>query len=342
MADRISLIADRLQQEMESWRSIELRVSTKQPLPKNPPPDVKELFIGSEQHYIETAAGQRLLDKTMMFTGGSSQRQQDFTDGQRCANLYFDQSGSRQNQIDIQSNFGHEHQHGFTDRPEPLYYFYVGKRPIYEAIRTAESLGVGRHLGRPCDLYLFGKLRLAAAPLDAVYYLDQETSLPMKVEFYRIASNRLPGSAVRIWEAKTFDSTEGVRHFPLKSQNTYFKGGEAYNFNSVTVTGIHYDRDYAASTFWPTFQPGVAVNDSIKKTFTQIPDPASPSKAQKSAAKVTPALVAPARASIAETTTVVAPAVAPWSWSSVGSSALLGLGILLVGAGVVAGWRRRN
>ncbi len=340
MADRNALIADRLRQEMESWRSIEIRATTDQPLPTNPPLDMKVLFLRSEQHYIETAVGQRRLDRTMKFSDGSAQREQGFSDGLRYANVAFDPSGARQSTIGIANHFLYEDKMGFTERPEPLYFFHVGKRPIYEAIRTAEPLGEGRVLGRGCDLYLFRKVKLSAAPLDALYYLDRETSLPLKVEFYRAGSDRLPGSALRAWEAKTFDTVEEGHHFPLSSANTYFTGRVGNSSNIVTITEIHYNRDYAASTFWPTFQPGVEVYDYIKKTSTKVPDPAAPPTAQKPPAAGTPTAVAPVKPPITATPAVAAPAVPPWSWGSIGSSASLGLGVLLIAAAIVVGRRR--
>ena len=340
MADRNALIADRLRQEMESWRSIEIHATTDQPLPTNPPPDLKVFFLRSEQRYIETASGQRSFDLTLKFSDGSARREAYFSDGFRNANVAFDPAGTRQSSIGIANHFGHENKMGSTERPEPLCFFHVGKRPIYEAIRAAEPLGEGRVIGRGCDLYLFRKVKLRAAPLDALYYLDQETSLPLKIEFYPVGSNRLPGSALRVWEAKSFDAVEGGHHFPLSSANTYFTGRVAHGSNIVTVTEIHYDRDYAASTFWPKFQPGVDLYDYIKNTSTKVPDPAATPTAQKPPAAGTPTAAAPAKPPVTATPVVAAPAVPPWSWGSAGSSAFLGLGVLLIAAAIVVGRRR--
>ena len=340
MADRITEVADRLQRVMESWRSIEVRVSTKQPLPSNPPAGVKNLFVGREQHYIETALGQRMLDETELYTGDLSKHEQNFTDGQRCANVFFDKSGLRQRRIEVLNHFAQEHKTGSTERPEPLLYLYVGKQPIYRAILAAEPLDGGRVLGRDCDRYLFHDVRLASFPLDAVYSLDRETSLPLKVEFYKDRGDRSPKSLVRVWEAKSFDETEGNNHATLLSENTYYNDGSNDGSSTVTVSEIHYGKNYPASMFWPVTQPGVEFNDLVRKTFTKVPDPANPAQTRKPSAPAHPKNNATGDRATTTTTKVAQDAVAPWTWSSISPSVLLGLGITMLGVGVVGKFRR--
>ncbi len=244
-----------------------------------------------------------------------------------------DASGSKQRQIDIVNQFGDEHQLGSTYRPEPLYFYFVGKAPIHEALRGARPLGDGRAMDRACDLYLFPNTKLAEAPLDAVYYLDQETSTPLKVEYYLAGQDRTAAKPIRIWEAKTLDRIEGDRYFPLRSEGRFFtetpSGMAPAGTNTIIVDAIHYDREFGPKTFWPTYEPGVLVNDALKKTTARVPGPVATPK---------PALAAGSTGKTAE----AARAVPPWSWDAAASPAALGLGALLIVVALALGRRRRR
>ena len=324
MADRLSLIIDRLRLEMQSWNSVEMTVRREQTM-QNVPARVKDPTVRVEEHYIETKLGQRLLEEVSTSADGKTKRQLDYSDGERCARVFFDASNSHQTQIDITNRFSSEHEIGFTRRPEPFFYYYVGKVPIFDALRTAQPLGEGQAMGRPCDLYLFTGVKLVESPLDAVYYLDQETSAVLKAEFFKAGGERNSSEAIRIWEAKSLDAVDGDHHIAFKSENQFFQKSSAGRLplltNTVVIESVHYNGEFDAKTFWPVYQPGVLVNDTIKKTFYRSP-----------ATVQTPATTTTGAATLAPTQ--------PWSWESLASPVIVCLGLFIIALAVTIGRRK--
>lgn len=325
MSDISSTAIDHLRIEMQSWSSIELKVSVRQEN-QNLPAFVTDPLAHFVQHYIETARGQRLLDEIRTMASGKATRDAYYSDGERCAHVRFDPNDSSvQTKIDISDHFSYENEIGATRRPDPLGYYYIGKEPIYEALRNAKPLGDGEAAGRACDRFLFQGVKLSAVPLDAVYYLDHETSMPLRIEYYRAGGQHDSEEAIQIWEAQSLDQVGGGHHLPLKSTNQFFRktssGLVPLGSNEIVIEEIHYDRPFAASTFWPTYQPGVQVIDRLKKKTITIPGPARPKPAE---------------------TTVAVPVQAepPTPWTTYASYSILGLGLALIGVAVALRLRR--
>ncbi len=88
MPDRQSLNADRLHQEMSSWHSIEINVHQDK-TPQNVPARFRDPFVKVDEHYIETAVGERLFDQAITSRSGKVKRHVNYSDGERCANLFY-------------------------------------------------------------------------------------------------------------------------------------------------------------------------------------------------------------------------------------------------------------
>lgn len=312
---------ERLRLELNSWTSIELRVRKDQEvrLGKGSRLD-KDLYVRIDFHYIEEASGRRLFDEQMTTASGSVSRQSAYCDGGRCANVTYETSNSsKEKRVDIINYFHTEKTFGMKAMPQPLVYYYLAKEPIYEAIRRAEPLGEARVLGRNCSRYLFRGVRVTQGKQDLVYSLDNATSTPLRVESYRLDSQREPDDLFWSWEASSLDRVEGDHWFPLHSVTQNFAKGRETFRATITVEEIHYDRAFAATTFWPKSEPGVEVNDTINKTFTVVPGP-SPKPA----------------APVATTGQVAKP---PRSWTPIASGVTMGLGLTIL---LAALWIKRR
>jgi hypothetical protein len=329
MSDALADAISRLRVEMQSWNSIEMRAVTTQAFREKPP--IPDPFVQIEERYVETSLGQRKLVMSATTAKGARSRYEDFCDGVRCAHVTFaDAEAGKQEHIDIKSFFSVDNISGASNRPVPLRYFYVEKAPLHKALSKARHLGDGKALGRECDLFLFTEVKLGQTPLDMVYTLDRETSVPLRLEAYLAGAERMPGATVLVWKATTLDRVQGGHHFPLHSRAVSYSlmGHKESIEDKYDVEEIAYDRDYDAKTFWPAYDPGVVVNDAIKKSTIRVPGPKPPEVPKAEA--VAPAVAAvPVRAE------------PPTSWSAIAGASALGLGVLLVLAAVVLKFRGR-
>src|SRR6185312_13753391 len=102
---------------------------------------------------------------------------------------------------------------------------------------------------------------------------------PLGVDAYRVGMSGEENLVWR-WRAGTLD-TAGSFHFPKKSTLINYRldnHGEKREISSgeFTVTDVQVGHDYPASTFWPVYQPGVQVIDTViaKKIYQFHPEKA--------------------------------------------------------------------
>lgn len=261
--------AQKLAWEMESWKSIEIRFHedfvNKDPARK---PDEPRTFRSTD-HYIETAAGQRVYDTRMTTelekgTGVSI----EYTDGSKCAQLLRTDEGgvAGQEQVTIKRSFYCEND-GVTYRPDPLKYLYVGLKPLHEDLARAEHLGEGRRLDRPCDRFVFTQVNGKNDQRHLVYWLDRETGITLRFEYYDDAKLRSGGRPDHVWNAQSLDDVGG-RHLVMRSQVLQLdpEGTDPQRVlvqYDVITDEVVFDRDYPKSTFWPAVTKGTKVFDMI-------------------------------------------------------------------------------
>ncbi|HEX8202983.1 MAG TPA: hypothetical protein VF590_21080 [Isosphaeraceae bacterium] len=338
MASPAEAAAQRLSWEMESWKSIEIRTHqdfTNHDVGRDPQMDAAARF---EDHYIETATGQRLYESSARPAGGDARQSTYYSDGTRCADLVdFDVNGARQHQMTIKRSFGSEAQRNTSFRPEPLNHLYIGTTPLPKALPKATHLGSDRHLDRDCDTFLFPGDRPGAAPAAIVYCLDRETSIPLEVRYFGDERSREDDRPYAIWRAESLDQVEGHR-IPLKSEILHYaqdqRGGTPATgqashvsmTHKILVDELHFQRDYPAALFWPVVPPGTWVIDRIaqKDYTTGLPRVSGPLPGSVRAGEGTPVRAEP-----------------PAGWTSTLSAVGLGLGLVLLIAGLMLGWWRR-
>jgi len=172
-----------------------------------------------------------------------------------------------------------ESKFGFRDAPPPLRYYHVGLMPLHEALANAERIGQERVIGRICENFHFREVGLPGMQQSLVYSLDEQTSLPLKVAAFSSPVQVRDKMPSWVWEATTLDRVSG-RHFALSSKYASFRVRKtaAGDWDSkpdlsstIQVTEISFDTPIPHTAFWPDFQPGVRVLDSIAKRKYEIP-----------------------------------------------------------------------
>lgn len=258
-----ALHAERLAWQWQSWDSVEVRVRQRfvPPADSTDKPLVYDTII---DHYIETASGQRFLGSLCERSGRPVSRYAEFFDGKRGASLAYDrQDTEKQQQVIIHKHFGRENQLSRTDRPSPLLYYWVDRTPLHEALGNARFLGKQRVIGRDCDAFLFSR-KGRSGQQDQIYCLDEETSLPLKVELYRAAQDRIAGQPFLVWTAKRLDKVQGYSTVREAVQQVYTgPNGKLSMTHEYTVDSIVFNKKFSTSNFWPELQPGVVVFDTI-------------------------------------------------------------------------------
>ena len=266
------LAGKQLAWEMESRKSVEVQVTTA--ITNHvAASSSKQVFDTVEEHYIETAAGQRFCDFRGVKSGSGKvvARSAHFGGGRKFADISFvPENPEVQQSISIKRQYWMEESSDRRQLPAPLLFLYVGREPLYEALPKAQSLGKGEVMGRECNVFLFTQVRWSI-PQDQVFYLDKITSIPLKVESFRDKESREKNEPLGVWTAKSLDKIQG--HFaPLKStQTAYSKDGSLSLTWDFTVNSIAFNEEYPASTFWPAFQPGVTVLDGISNKSYVVP-----------------------------------------------------------------------
>ncbi|WZP00934.1 hypothetical protein EP7_002593 [Isosphaeraceae bacterium EP7] len=83
MPDRMTQAAERLKVASESWMSVEVDALTEQVIPDSIVPADQSRIQRIEARYVETAAGQRMLDDRTHETDGKTGRSTSYCDGDR-------------------------------------------------------------------------------------------------------------------------------------------------------------------------------------------------------------------------------------------------------------------
>ena len=239
-------------------------------------------------HYIETADGKRFWDDLGLGGGKPTYRSTHFRDGSKCADVNYNREDTtRQQTVTIQREFWMEAKNDRRQLPPTLLHLYVGRESLDEALPKAKSLGAGEVIGRECDIFLFEKVRWAVTQ-DQVFYLDRETATPLKVEAYHDEPSRQAKQPMWVWAATSLDRVQGHPVVLKSTEAASGPDGTPVARWEFEVESIEFGREYPASTFWPTIQPGVGVWDSIKAKAYQAPgkreEPAIPKEITESTA----------------------------------------------------------
>jgi len=335
--------AEQLAWLLESWSSMELRVTrtatdfSREYLGAyNRPPDFDQI----RQHYIETATGKRYLDEIYLKpeTREYHSRQTYYFDGRRGADVTASsEDPKQQNQVVLHRHFAREGPEPITQRPIPLFYYWIDLEPLHEAISRARYLGQEEVLGRTCDRFLFQGVGISGNA-EKIYSLDAETSVPLEFELYSTKEDRLAERPLSVWTAEELGEVEG---YPvvLKSVKQSFSSetGNPTVTREYQVESIAYNKDYPASQFWPELDPGALVADNVKGTLERIPGGEELRQADLDAADAAFEAQTDAQATTLDPAIRADP---PKSWSFYATSATLGLGCAAILVSLWLWWRR--
>jgi hypothetical protein len=317
----VELAVQRLAWELDVRKSVEVRAHT-EIIQHKPDPQQPQVFDAVDDHYIETAIGQRRCDTRYLKAGAAASHYEYFSDGPRAADVIFSEADvERQASAVIKRRYRMEDRSDRMQRPEPLQFLYVGREPLHKALPRASYVGEYQALERRCDAFLFTQVRWEVTQ-DLVYYLDKATSIPLKVESFRNETDRCDNRALWVWTAESFDNVDG-HPVTLNCKMIAFSGESTPAFTwNIHVRSITFDKDFPAAVFWPALQPGVKVLDTISGKSFEVPGPTIP---------------LPARA----TTVQPIEALPPRSWTSTISSVTLVAGAAIFILASVLWWRRR-
>lgn len=268
----IETVAERLAWLLKSWTSIEWRVRLDYRNLDRTTSTTTKLFDAYEQvdHYVETATGQRLYEEQLRPTDpASGSTTVNYSDGKRSANLYRrpDQQPD-EGQVRITRSFGIESK-GSSHRPSPFNTFYFGAQSLDKAIRKAVPLGEGAQAGRPCDLFLLQKDNGGES---VVYFLDRETSVPLKVVHYKTEADRQADRVEFEWSGTAIERREGYPIVPT-SELTHYRhdasGAKVALYRlQYRVEDFRINQTYEAATFWPEITPRMNVLDLVSRKAT--------------------------------------------------------------------------
>jgi hypothetical protein len=246
-------IASRLSREMESWKAIEIQVQHHLTDIGRTTSKGKTYSTNIEEHYIETAAGQRLAERTVGDPDGEARRDASFSDGSRFVDItYKPGEGSDQRQYKINTSFGGEANSMHSRRPLPLSYLYLEHKPLHEQLSKAKHLGSETHFNREGELFLFTGVTWTKQPVDLLYLLDRATGIPLKLACYASAEAREKNDPLWTWEADTFDQV-GDHYFPLQSTELAFAPGQSdpRMTRTLNVEECAFDKSYPKTLFQP-------------------------------------------------------------------------------------------
>jgi hypothetical protein len=321
----VEALAKKIALQLETRKSVELRVQTKIAI-SNPPPPVSGSFDSCAEHYIETA-GKRRCDFVYTSAGKIVRREEHFWDGSKAAAVTFAPGPERKFDtpatVKVGRNYYKEDAGERMERPSPILFLHVGHEPLHKALLKAKPMGTGTILGRECDLFLFEQVRWRV-PQDQLYYLDRETGLPLSVEGYPKYTEREKPQQHWVWKAESLDKV-GKFYIPLKTVHIHFdqKNQPAYTWTSI-VQSVDFNKDFPASTFWPAAAPGATFIDTIKKQYVR----GDQSKSQQNLIEGAD----PAQAAQA--------AHLPPSWADGAAKVSMSAGAALLVIGLAAAWRR--
>jgi hypothetical protein len=320
------LAAKRLAWELETRKSVDLRTRM-DIIPSKVDPLQLPTHDAVEDHYIETAIGQRKCESRYLLSDAVTSRYTHFSDGPKCADVFYSKDDlNRPESIVIKRQYFMEDRSERPQRPQPLQLLYVGREPLYQALPKAVYIGEGQVINRDCDVFLFTQVRWEV-PQDHVYYLDKATSIPLKVESFQDQSARDQKKPLWVWTAESLDKIQG--HFvPLKSRTVAQSDDPGSSFTwTHRVQSIEFDNDFPATIFWPVLDPGVWMLDTISNKKYRVPGGQSetPSATAKAAEISQPVRAAP-----------------PSDWNMMISAVVFGLATVSLVSGSVLWWRQRR
>ena len=216
-------LIERLDRDMASWKSIEIRLDTDH-LNSDGGGDqyAKAVF---KLHYIETGVGQRFKEELHLPEGGQAVLYRHYGDGTRCADESFAKDDPRrQTQVEIKRTFGIEARAAGCERLPGLSVYYLGDVPLARALASSTPLGNQKISGRVCEMFLFPDHNWGESKSDIVVWIDQVTATPVKESFYADESSRKADEPEQTWLAETIEKIDG-HDFPVKSSNTLFARG---------------------------------------------------------------------------------------------------------------------
>lgn len=264
MDEITSQLADKLAWQLTSWKAIELRVDEQPTVMPGVLAGDPSVFTGQEYHYIETALGQRYYEKKGFLPNGKVSRTESFSDGRRFTNVEYDPKEPKNQQIiTLTNNFGSEslEELNLSDRPVPLFYFYVGRAPLHEALRdaTRDATTSMQVIGRECHVFHFPRVRFNKEPRELRIYLDKASAIPL-----RFVCGDSIEKPLWTWEAESLDKV-GDYWVPKNSRYRSYSYGDAAAPGSIKfekvykVTDVQYNKQYNMQTFNVAFQPGAEI-----------------------------------------------------------------------------------
>ena len=298
MDDSLSRIIEKVVHETVP-RTIQLRVSAAQ---KQFDASHGESSCTLEQTYLETARGERHFDERLISPKGPGSHSDSYCDGAKCANVrYMPDDPERQQMVGISHDFMIESKTGYRDAPTPFRFYHVGLTPLHEALPNAEPMGQERVINRTCNVFHFKEVGLPGHEQSLVYWLDEATSVPLKIAAYRNPEQIREHVPNWVWEATTLDTISG-RHYPRKSKYTSFRvtkddaghwAPKPHLSRTIETSEITFDDDIPKTAFWPTIQPGVQVFDAVAKKRKHYQTPGEPPAQQATSTTAPPIRVAP-------------------------------------------------
>jgi hypothetical protein len=270
MNDTLDAMIANLLRETSGWESIEVQVEISQTLHvaigRNLPVTGTKI-----EHLIETAAGQRFFKMKGCAPEEACAFMAGYRDGKRCAYVESKRPPheSEQKSITITKSFMNEQLTGFRHGPSAVALRnFVGLIPIHQALPKAIRMGQSRVMERPCEIFRFPRVPTSQGTCELVYHLDSVTSIPLKVEIFADDSMITAQTPSSIWEATSFDTIQGF-HVALNSKYDSFIQRDDRHTHQLTevqkVKTIAFNQKYDSSTFWPTYQPSVYINDLIQR-----------------------------------------------------------------------------
>jgi hypothetical protein len=277
--DRITEILENLAHE-QLVRSIRLKTTEQQS---------KSMLIKPEgstpvtisNNYIQTAKGQRYFDTLSSFPDGGKLHRAAYCDGTRCAEVSFNHDNSdKPDYIQISKQFLDDMRNNTLSIPFPLNSYYVGPKALIDALPAAEARADGEVIGRPCDVFVFKSVGPPDRKEDLVYYLDKQTSVPLKVSCYIKPEHLEMDRPLWSWEATTLND-QGDHHVAMASLWTRFVVKNAsrevapkVNMTAaITVDEVELDRDIPVTSFWPAYGDEVRTIDLIHPRAVRAPAP---------------------------------------------------------------------
>jgi hypothetical protein len=252
-------------------RSIRLRVSISESNGQAATPGAPPGLV-VEQTYLETDGGERFFDERVSIPSQPVTHKSAYCDGQRCGMIRFStQDPERQETMTIGHDFMNESALGYREAPLPFRYYHVGLLPLRQALAGAQRIGRESVMGRTCENFHFKEVGPPGAQQSLVYSLDHATSVPLRVAAYSGPEQLRDRAPNWVWEASSLDNVAD-RHFARSSTDASFQVTKSGTgpwiskpdvSHTIEVTEISFDTPVARTDFWPTFQAGIRISDSI-------------------------------------------------------------------------------